>query len=488
MYIGVDLGTSSVKLLCLEEGKVIKTVTKDYPLYFPQTTWAEQDPIDWYEKMIEGFKDLLTEIDGMKIKAIGFSGQMHGMVILDEFAQVIRRAILWNDQRTDNECEYLNNIIGKEKLAQYTANIALTGFTAPKVLWLKNNEPENFKKISKLMLPKDYLAYKLSGVFATDVSDASGTLYFDVKNKCWSKEMLEILEINEIQLPQIYESYQVIGKILPEIAGELGVNPNTDIIIGGGDQAVAAVGTGIIENNACNLSLGTSGVVFVASDEFIVDKDNALHAFCHANGKYHLMGVMLSAAASLKWWIENVNQDVDYNKFLSEAEEVPIKENLFFLPYLMGERTPINDAYAKGTFVGLTLNTSKKEMTRAVLEGVAFALRDSFEIIKSLGLEIKTVRVNGGGAKSLLWLKIIADVLNVRVEKINTNEGPALGAAILASVGSGEYKNVKDACNDIIKVTDFIEPNETNVLLYNEKYQKFKKIYPALKPIYKCLN
>src|SRR5690554_2751339 len=332
MFIGIDLGTSSVKILCLSKGKVIKTISKEYPLYFPKPLWSEQNPLDWYKAVIEGLKEMTNTVDGNQIKGISFSGQMHGMVILDEFDSVIRKAILWNDQRTDKECDYLNNIIGKDKLSKYTANVALTGFTAPKVLWLKEHEEENFKKIKKIMLPKDYIAYKLSGVFASDVSDSSGTLYFDVKNKCWSKEMLEILDLRIEQLPKIYESYQVIGKLLPELAESLKINPNAQIIIGGGDQAVASVGTGIIENNTCNLSLGTSGVVFVSSDKFVVDKNNSLHAFCHANGKYHLMGVILNAAASLKWWIENVQQTNDFELILEEARHATINENVFFLP------------------------------------------------------------------------------------------------------------------------------------------------------------
>jgi len=488
MYIGIDLGTSSVKLLCLSQGEVIKTVTKEYPLYFPKPSWSEQNPEDWYVAVVDGLKEIIESLDGTQIKGIGFSGQMHGMVILDGFDHVIRPAILWNDQRTEKECDYLNKTIGREKISQYTGNMALTGFTAPKVLWIKENEPESFQKINKLMLPKDYIAYQLSGIYATDVSDASGTLYFDVENKCWSKEMLTILEIKEEQLPTVYESYQSIGKIKKELAQEIGLNTDIQIIIGGGDQAVAAVGTGIVGNNACNLSLGTSGVVFVSSDEYKVDKDNALHAFCHANGKYHLMGVMLSAAASLKWWVDNVQQNNDFDQLLEEASTATIEESIFFLPYLMGERTPINDANARGAFIGLTLNHKRHQMTRAVLEGVAFALRDSFEIMKSLDLNIEKIRVNGGGAKSPLWIQIIADVLNVTVEKINTNEGPALGAAILAAVGCHAYPDVLSACEAIIKVTETIQPIHENVRLYDKKYSKFKQIYPALKQVFKALN
>ena len=482
IYLGIDLGTSAVKLLIMDHnGEVVNELSNTYPLMFPQEGWSEQDPNLWWEAVKEGIKELTNSVDE-KISGISFSGQMHGLVVLDDKDEVIRPAILWNDQRTEKQCEALNNL-GRKFLSDHTANIALTGFTAPKILWMKENEEELFNKINKIMLPKDFIAYKLTGVHASDVSDASGTLLFDVKNKKWSKEMMDILSINEKLLPTVYESYEVIGTVKPEIVVELGLSSTTKVVIGGGDQAVAAVGTGTVASNKCSISLGTSGVVFVSSDKFAVDDNNALHAFCHANGKYHLMGVMLSAAASLKWWQEGILSTLDYTK---EQENINnLGENsVCFLPYLMGERTPHNDPNARGVFAGMTLDTKREEMTQAVMEGVAFALRDSFEIIRSLGLDIESVRINGGGAKSLLWRKIVANTLNVKVETINTEQGPAYGAAILAAVGDGLFDNVEEATKKFIKVINTVEPNDETVNKYNNKYPHFVELYKALKPYF----
>lgn len=483
-YIGVDLGTSSMKLLLMDgEGNIPKIVTREYPLYYPKTGWSEQNPEDWYLALLNGIKELVNDCDKSQIDGISFSGQMHGMVLLDKEDKVIRPAILWNDGRTQEECDYLNNEIGREKLAEYTANIALTGFTAPKILWVKKNEPENFKKISKVMLPKDYIAYKLTGIHCTDVSDGSGMLLFDVKNKSWSKEMLDICGLKLEQMPRIYESYQVVGTITKEIASLLGLPERVKVIAGGGDQAVAAVGTGTVGEGKCNISLGTSGVVFVSTDKFAVDKDNSLHAFCHANGKYHFMGVMLSAAASNKWWMDDIIGTNDYNK---EQESIINlgKNKVYFLPYLMGERTPHNNPNARGAFIGMTMDTTREDMTQAVLEGVAFALRDSFEIVKSLGVSVDRVRINGGGAKSSLWCKIVANVLNVKVDKINSVEGPAFGAAILAAVGCGQFTSVEEACDRLIKVIDTTEQDPNLVELYNQKYEVFRELYPTLKDMF----
>jgi xylulokinase len=484
LYIGVDLGTSSVKLLLMDEtGDIKSIVTKEYPLFFPKPGWSEQHPEDWYAALVEGIKELTKECDKSQIEGISFSGQMHGMVILDEQDNVIRPAILWNDQRTQAECDYLNNDIGREKISSYTANMALTGFTAPKLLWVRNNEPDNFAKIKKVMLPKDYIAYKLSGVHCTDVSDASGMLLLDVKNKCWSKEMLEICGLKEEQMAKIFESYQVVGTMTAGAAKELGLPETVKVIAGGGDQAVAAVGTGTVGEGMCNVSLGTSGVVFISSKEFAVDDQNALHAFAHADGKYHFMGVMLSAAASNKWWMDDIIGTKEYAKE-QEAITKLGENNVFFLPYLMGERTPHNNPNARGTFIGMTMDTTRADMTQAVLEGVAFALRDSFEITKKLGVELNRIRINGGGAKSPLWCKIIANVLNVKVDKINSEEGPAFGAAILAAVGCGKYATVEEAAGKLIKVIQTTEQDAAVVELYNKKYDVFKQLYPTLKEMY----
>lgn len=483
-YIGVDLGTSSVKLLLMDEkGSIKNIVTKEYPISFPKPGWSEQNPEDWYLALCEGLKELVKEEEKSQVKGISFSGQMHGMVILDKEDRVIRPAILWNDGRTGEECDYLNGTIGREKISAYTGNMALTGFTAPKLLWVKKHEPENFFRINKVMLPKDYIAYCLSGVHSTDVSDASGMLLFNVKEKCWSKEMLDIVGLQEEQMAKVYESFEITGTIKEELAKELGFPLDCKIIAGGGDQAVAAVGTGTVGSGMCNVSLGTSGVVFVASKDYSEIKDNALHVFAHADGKYHFMGVMLSAAASNKWWMDEILKTKKYG----EEQEGIIKlgkNNVFFLPYLMGERTPHNNPDARGTFIGMTMDTSREDMTQAVLEGVAFALRDSFEIIKATGLSIDRIRINGGGAKSPLWCKIIANVLNVKVDKINSEEGPAFGAAILAAVGCGEYKTVEEAAGELIQVTETTEPEAEIAALYDKKYEVFKEIYPTLVPIY----
>jgi len=489
-YIGIDLGTSAVKLLLMEEsGKILKIVSREYPLHFPHPGWSEQDPYDWYEQSIDGMKELLEGSDKSKLAGISFGGQMHGLVSLDQENQVIRPAILWNDGRTTEETDYLNQVIGKEKLSEYTANIAFAGFTAPKVLWMKKHEPENFAKIHKIMLPKDYLAFRLSGVYCTDVSDASGTLYFDVKNRCWSKEMCEICGIKEEWLPQIFESYEAVGTILPAIAKKLGVPETVKIVAGAGDNAAAAVGTGAVGDGACNLSLGTSGTVFISSDHFGVDANNALHSFDHANGKYHLMGCMLSAASCNKWWMDEIIGTKEYG-----AEQAPITDeklgenHVFFLPYLMGERSPHNDPAARGCFMGMSMDSTRADMTQAVLEGVAFALRDSFEVAKSLGVDIKRTKICGGGAKSDLWKKIIANVLNIKVDVLENEEGPSMGGAMLAAVACGEYASVEEAAKSIVKVVDTVEPNPELAAKYEARYQVFKKIYPTVKTLFPEMN
>jgi xylulokinase len=484
LYIGVDLGTSSVKLLLMDEkGDIKNIVTREYPISFPKPGWSEQNPEDWFEGLMEGLKALTEGADKSTVKGISFSGQMHGMVILDEEDKVIRPAILWNDGRTQAECDYLNYDIGREKISAYTGNMALTGFTAPKLLWVKKHEPDNFMKIKKVMLPKDYIAYRLSGVHSTDVSDASGMLLLDVKEKCWSKEMLDIIGLKEEQMAKVYESYEVTGTLNADIAEKLGLPIDCRIIAGGGDQAVAAVGTGTVGSGMCSVSLGTSGVVFVASKDYSEIEDNALHVFAHADGRYHFMGVMLSAAASNKWWMDEILKTKEYAREQQEISKLG-KNNVYFLPYLMGERTPHNNPDARGTFIGMTMDTTRADMTQAVLEGVAFALRDSFEIIKNTGLNIERIRINGGGAKSPLWCKILANVLNVKVDKINSEEGPAFGAAILAAVGCGEYPSVVEAAGKLIQVTETTEPEAETVSLYDKKYFVFKDIYPALKPVY----
>ncbi|MDY3917729.1 MAG: xylulokinase [Candidatus Limivivens sp.] len=484
LYIGVDLGTSAVKLLLMAaDGTIQNVVSKEYPLYFPHPGWSEQKPEDWWEAVKSGIRELTADADKSQIAGISFGGQMHGLVILDEKDQVIRPAILWNDGRTGKETDYLNNVIGKEKLSAYTANIAFAGFTAPKILWVRNNEPENFARIKKIMLPKDYIAYMLTGSFCTDVSDASGMLIFDVKNKCWSREMLDICGITEDQVAKIYESYEVVGTLKEDVAAELGLPASVKVAAGAGDNAAAAVGTGTVGDGMCNISLGTSGTIFVSSEKFGVDKNNALHAFAHADGKYHLMGCMLSAASCNKWWMEEI---IGTKDFAGEQEAITKlgENNVFFLPYLMGERSPHNNPNARGTFIGMTMDTTRADMTQAVLEGVAFAIRDSFEVAKSLGIQIERTKICGGGAKSPLWKKIMANVLGIKVDVIKSEEGPGLGGAMLAAVACGEYANVEEAAAKIVEVVDTIEPDPELTAKYEEKYRKFAKIYPTVKDLF----
>ena len=488
LYIGVDLGTSAVKLLLMDEtGDIKNIVSKEYPLFFPHPGWSEQNPEDWFEKSMEGIKELTEGFDRSKVAGISFGGQMHGLVALDKDDQVIRPAILWNDGRTGEETDYLNNVIGKDKLSQYTANIAFAGFTAPKILWMKKHEPENFAKIVKIMLPKDYLAYKLSGSFCTDVSDASGMLLMDVKNRCWSKEMMDICGITEEMLPKLYESYEVVGTLKEDVAGALGLSADVKVIAGAGDNAAAAVGTGTVGDGMCNISLGTSGTIFISSEKFGVDENNALHSFAHADGNYHLMGCMLSAASCNKWWMEDI---LKTKEFAKEQEGITKlgENNVFYLPYLMGERSPHNNPDARAMFIGMSMDTTREDMTQAVLEGVAFGLRDSLEVARSLGIQIERTKICGGGAKSPLWKKIIANVMNLKVDVIESEEGPALGGAMLAAVGCGEYPDVKTIAEKIVKVVDTVEPEEELVRKYEEKYQKFRKIYPTvIYPTVKCL-
>lgn len=489
LYIGIDLGTSALKLLLMDsQGKIKKIVSREYPIFFPQPGWSEQDPEDWWKQTIDGLQELLVDADREQVAGISFGGQMHGLVILDAEDRVIRPAILWNDGRTQKECDYLNQVIGREKLSEYTANIAFAGFTAPKLLWLRNKEPEHFSEIAKIMLPKDYLAYRLTGVHCTDVSDASGMLLFDVKNRCWSKEMCEICGVREDQLPKCYESYEKVGCVLPEIAQKLGIPKTCIVAAGAGDNAAAAVGTGTVGDGSCNISLGTSGTVFISSRNFGVDSHNALHSFAHADGKYHLMGCMLSAASCNKWWMDDVMGVTDYAGEQAGITEEKLGENrVFFLPYLMGERSPHNDPNARGTFIGMSMDTTRADMTQAVLEGVAFALRDSLEVARSLGVCPERTKICGGGAKSPLWKKIIANVLAMKVDVVETEEGPAMGAAMLAAVAAGEYASVEEIARKFVRVTDTVEPEQELIRKYNICYLKFREIYPACKQVYEIL-
>lgn len=484
LYIGVDLGTSAVKLLLMDQnGQIKKIASREYALSFPHPGWSEQNPYDWFNQSVDGLKELLSECDKSEVAGISFGGQMHGLVTLDEHDKVIRPAILWNDGRTTEETDYLNNEIGKDKLSKYTANIAFAGFTAPKILWMQKNEPELWARVKKIMLPKDYLAYCLSGTFCTDYSDASGMLLLDVEHKCWSKEMLDLCHVTEEMLPKLYESYEVVGTLKADIADELGLSQEVKIIAGAGDNAAAAVGTGTVGAGRCNLSLGTSGTLFISSDKFGVDDHNALHSFDHADGGYHLMGCMLSAASCNKWWMDEILKTKDY-----PAEQKNItklgENHVFYLPYLMGERSPHNNPDARAMFIGMSMDTTREDMTQAVLEGVAFGLRDSLEVARSLGIKIERSKICGGGAKSPLWRTIIAAVMNVKLDIIESEEGPGYGGAILAAVGCGEFADVETACQKLVKVVDTIEPDPELVEKYEARYQEFKRLYPTVKGLF----
>lgn len=489
IYIGIDLGTSSVKLLALDqEGMILGETTREYPVYYPKTNWAEQNPEDWWKETKEGMKELIDQLNlsENKIKAIGFSGQMHGLVALDGNGEVLIPSILWNDQRTSKECVEIEDYFGQKRLIELVGNKALTGFTAPKILWVKNNRREVFDKIEHILLPKDYIRYKLTGDYATDVSDASGMLLLDVKNRKWSQEMIDFLGIRIDMLPKLHESYEITGKLSDSVKESLGIEGDVFVVGGAGDQAAGAVGTGTVEEGRISITLGTSGVVFAAHDDFVLDQFNRLHAFCHANGKYHSMGVMLSAASALKWWVEDVNKGASFEELLKEAEESEVgSKGVIFLPYLMGERTPYADPDAKGCFIGLNMEVKRGDLTRAVLEGVSFGLRDSLEILKDLNIPMDQIRVIGGGAKSRLWKQILSDVLNHSIYEINTNQGGALGGAILAGVGSGQYKTVEEGCNRLIKTINKVSPVKEHVDEYEKIYKKYNSLYSCLKDWFK---
>ena len=490
LYIGIDLGTSAVKLLLMDEtGKIKKIVSRTYPIAFPHPGWSEQNPEDWLRETLDGIRELTEDCDKTQVKGIGVGGQMHGLVALDGDNAVLRPAILWNDGRTSEETDYLNNVIGKAKLSSCTANIAFAGFTAPKILWMKKHEPELFAKIDKIMLPKDYINYMLSGVHCTDYSDASGMLLLDVEHKCWSREMLDICGVKEQWMPRLFESYDTVGTLTAEMAKILGLSPNVKIVAGAGDNAAAAVGTATVGDGQCNISLGTSGTIFISSDSFGVDKNNALHAFAHADGHYHLMGVMLSAASCNKWWMEDIIKTAKYAEEQAEITRDMLGRNqVYFLPYLMGERSPHNDSGARGSFIGMSMDTTRADMTLSVLEGVAFGIRDSLEVARSLGIKISRSKVCGGGAKSPLWKEIIANVLNLELDGIESEEGPGYGAAILAAVACGEFDSVKIAAEQLVKVTSTVMPYSELAALYEERYQVFRNIDPAMKPLFRMIQ
>jgi xylulokinase len=488
-FIGIDLGTSSVKLMLVDStGRILNIVSRAYPISYPHPGWSEQDPEDWLRETLSGIRELTVGFDTAQVAGIGAGGQMHGLVALDKDDNILRPAILWNDGRTGAETDYLNTAIGKETLTKYTANIAFAGFTAPKLLWMKKHEPELFVRIAKIMLPKDYINYKLSGIHCTDYSDASGMLLLDVQHKCWSKEMLGLCGVKEEWMPRLFESFEAVGTLKPVLAKELGLSPDVIIAAGAGDNAAAAVGTATTGDGNCNISIGTSGTIFISSEKFGVDRNNALHAFAHADGGYHLMGCMLSAASCNKWWMEDILRTTHFPE-----EQAPITSDklgcghVYFLPYLMGERSPHNDPAARGAFVGLSMESTRMDMTQAVLEGVAFGIRDSLEVARSQGLNIRRSKICGGGARSPLWKDIFANVLNLELECVETEEGPGYGGAILAAVACGIYGSVQEAAGKLVKVTSAVKPDAGIAARYEARYQVFRQLYPALKQINQSL-
>ncbi|PKN90467.1 MAG: xylulokinase, partial [Chloroflexi bacterium HGW-Chloroflexi-7] len=452
----------------------------------PHPQWSEQDPQDWWQAVSTSIKSALeiAKIRAEQIGAIGLTGQMHGLVLMDEDGKVLRPAILWNDQRTQTQCDRIHEKIGKEAFIQITGNVALTGFTAPKILWVKENEPEVFAKAKHVLLPKDYIRYKLTSDYAMDKADGAGTVLFDLHARDWSPEVLSSLEIPKAWMPRTYEGTEITGVISREAAALTGLKEGTPVVAGGGDQAAGAVGMGAVEPGVVSLTLGTSGVVFATTPAAYIEPAGRLHAFCHAvPGMWHFMGVMLSAAGSLQWYRDTLAPNMDFDTLLKDAESIPAgSEGLVFLPYLTGERTPYPDPLARGAFIGLTLRHNQAHLTRAVLEGVAFGLKDSFMLIKNAGLgKITQVRASGGGTKSALWRQILSSVLDVELVTVNSAEGGAYGAALLAGVAGGTWKDVPTACNTCIKITGSTSPDLKQVEIHNKVYAIYRDLYPVLK-------
>jgi xylulokinase len=495
-FIGLDIGTTGAKSVLINEtGSIIATATSEYPMFNPYPLWSEQNPEDWWNASIESLKEVMAKsaVGKNNIKGIGLTGQMHGLVLLDENYKVLRPCIMWNDQRTLKECEEITAKIGFENLLNITGNAALPGFTAPKIIWVMKNEPHIFEKIKHILLPKDFVRFKLTGELAIDVSDASGTSLFDVAKRNWSNEILEKLKIEKSWMPKVFESFEIVGNVKKELSNEIGIAVDTPVVAGGGDQAAGGVGTGTVKDGITSVVLGTSGVVFAATEKFLIEPKGRVHSFCHSvPNKWHVMGVTLSAAGSFKWF-KNVlgeyeseiakQQNKNVYDVLTElaGKAKPGSEGLLFLPYLSGERTPYPDPNAKGSFIGLTLRHDKNSIIRSVLEGVAYSLKDCLLLNEGLGLSLNQVRVSGGGAKSKLWRQILADVLNVELVTLTTTEGAPYGAAILAAVGTGQYSNVEEACARMLKIESGTSPITDNVRIYSDYYEIYENLYPVLK-------
>jgi len=498
MLLGLDISTTGAKAILINtQGQMLHASSHTYPISTPRPLWSEQNPEDWWLAARHSIQDVLSQpgIDPTQIKAIGLTGQMHGLVLLDAQDNILRPAILWNDQRTAKACEAISHKIGVDKLIAITGNPALTGFTAPKLLWVRENEPEIYNRIAHILLPKDYIRFMLSGDKAVDCADASGTSLFDITRRAWSRDILSVLEIDPQWLPTVYEGTEITGSVSSKGEKLTGLPAGVPIVGGGGDQAAQAVGVGAVSPGIVAVTLGTSGVVFAPTGSPVIDPKGRLHAMCHSlppgeDQGWHLMGVMLSAGGSLSWLRESFAPDSDYTKFLEPAEEIPPgSEGLIFLPYLTGERTPHPDPLARGCFIGLTTRHRLPHMTRAVLEGVAFGLRDSMALLKQTGLdEIRQVRLSGGGSRSPLWRQILADVMDVDMVTVNTTEGACYGAALLAGVGVGVWSSAKEACHGTIKTLTRTKPLAENIPVYDSYYDDYRRLYPALKDIFKSIT
>lgn len=502
MLLGIDIGTSGAKAVIIDvEGNSVASATCEYPMYTPRPLWCEQDPLDWWSATVLAIRKALDKIGvaAGQIEGVGLTGQMHGLVLLDKWGKSLRPCIMWNDQRTGAQCKAITASIGNERLLELIANPVLPGFTAPKIIWVRDNEPEVYSQIANLLLPKDYVRYRLTGEIATEVSDASGTALLNVRGRNWSVEMLSALDIPARWMPLCLESQEVSGRISAEAAAQTGLIAGTPVVGGGGDQAAQAVGSGILRKGTLSVTLGTSGVVFAATEQFLLEPHGRLHAFCHAiPNRWHLMGVMLSAAGSLRWYRDVIGQQevaqanssgIDaYDILTAQAEGVPAgSEGLIFLPYLSGERTPYPDPDARGAYIGLTLRHDKRHLVRAVLEGVAYGLRDSLELMRAIGVEINQVRTSGGGARSHLWRQIIADVFDSEIVLTNVTEGAAFGSALLAGVGAGVYRSIDEACAATVRITDTVEPGP-NKSIYTDHYSIYNSLYPTLAPTFKRLS
>lgn len=491
VVLGLDVSTTATKAVILDEtGAVRAPAAVEYPFETPHPRWSEQDPNVWWNAAVGAIRTALGALGGDEVEAVGLTGQMHGLVALDTEDRILRPAMLWNDQRTEAECDEIRDAIGRDRLIRVTGNDALPGFTAPKLLWVRRHEPDVWSRIAHVLLPKDLVRLRLTGDHAVDRADGAGTLLFDLVKRDWSSEVVAALGIDPSWLPPTYEGPEVTGSVSLDAARSTGLRAGTPVVAGGGDQSAAAVGVGAVEPGVVSLSLGTSGVVFTTTDGPVIDPGGRLHAFCHCvPERWHVMGVMLSAAGSLRWFRDAVAPDMGYPELVEEAAAVPAgSDGLLFLPYLTGERTPHPDPAARGAFVGLTIHHGRPHLTRAVLEGVAFGLRDSLELTKGLGVPVsEPIRATGGGSKSPVWRRILADVLQVPVATTSTSEGAAQGAAMLAGVGLGWFESVEEACRDLVKLGDVIGPSP-DTDLYEDAYARYRALYPALAPTFHSLT